>query len=650
MVSPTLSFARAETIGRIEIEAKVLTNPGGLEVMWSDRITPEKQELMTARRYFPFGAIGSKVFFRLSGAQIAEVLFAHEEKPVRHLFLRFPVSSLEIRAIRIVPQSVTSIEFESVAVSGEIREGVVLRTPATLEVAADIGEGSHLRFALASQRPASVEAIVTGTKSNRSVEVGQKISQRLDLEQKWSELQIPLDSFDGDVDLQIKLVSADSTPVFCSRPIIVLPSQNRPPNVVLYVVDALRASDLGCYGSQLDTSPFLDDLAVRGTLFENCVANCSWTKPSVASLLTSLSPQTHGLGSQSHGDALPTTVDTIQRILGQYGYLTGSFSANPLASNLSNLHHGFDVALTPNAFARREPSGKVGSEELSDAAIEWMENHAENPFFLYIHSMDPHTPLTEWEEPVHLGQSGSHRRDYYAREIFHNDQEIGRIYRWLEDHELDRQTLFVVTADHGEAFEEHGTSGHGTSTYQEEVHVPLIMVHPDRLPPRRVPHPVQLVDLMPTILAHCGVKVGIEGSRGVDILHSPPTPDDRAVFSTRFAYPLDERLWDEKYVETYGVRKDKWKLVVRGRPPDDILEIELYDLNRDPLETNDVSAGEPAWVECLLAELVQYLRAEDRAREVYAVRHLSGPADASVALSTQEQIELEALGYVVAGE
>jgi arylsulfatase A-like enzyme len=646
LTSPQLPFDRAESVGTIEIAATVGEGPGGLDVMWSDTPHPEKQELLTARRFFPYGGGEGPRMFRLTGAQITDVYFAAEERGLRHLFLRYSPGSLKIRSVRISPRSAHPSEFEPVALGGEIRDAVAVDLPATLEASTLTGEGSSIRFGLAARVATSVEVSITATERDQPDSLGRTIVQQAELGRGWSMIELPVAPL-GRANLRIELKGEPSTQVYCSRPIVLRTRTDRPPNVVLYVVDALRAADLSCYGSQWETSPFLDQLASRGVLFENCAANCSWTKPSVTSLLTSLSPQVHGLGSRSHGDALPSTVVTLQRSLGEAGYLTGSFSANPLASNLSNLHIGFDVAMTPNSFVRREPSGKVGSEELTDALIEWMTDQRERPFFAYVHSMDPHTPLTEWDAPAHIGSGESRPRDFYLREIFHNDLQIQRIYRWLEEHDLDRTTLFIVTADHGESFEEHGTSGHGTSTYQEEIHVPLIVVHPDRLRPRRDTRSVQLVDVMPTILEHCALDFEIEGGRGVGLFGPGRGGTDRPVFSTRFAYPLDRVLWEDPYRETYAVREGRWKLVVRGTPPEETTELELFDLDRDPREQHDLSTEEAATASRLLAELTQYLTDEAGSRERFTARHLRAIDKTSMALSTREKTDLEALGYVV---
>ena len=646
LTSPPLPFDQAESIGAIEITAIVGERPGGLDVMWSDTAHPEKQELATARRFFPYGGGAGPRVFRLTGAQITDVFFAAEEKSLRHLFLRFSPGSLKLRSVRILPRRSGPSEFVPVAIGGEIRDAVVLDLPATLDTTALVGEGSSIRFGLAAQASTSVEIAITTNAVGRSTSSDSMSIRQVTLGRDWSMFEIPVAHL-GQADLRIELKGESSTPVYCSRPVVLRPRTDRPSNVVLYVMDALRATDLGCYGSKWATSPFLDRLASRGVLFENCTANCSWTKPSVASLLTSLSPQVHGLGSRSHGDALQSTVATLQGTLAEAGYVTGSFSANPLASNLSNLHIGFDIAMTPNAFARRDPSGKVGSEELTRAAIEWMTDHQERPFFAYVHSMDPHIPLTEWDTPVHLANSRSRDRDFYLREIFHNDLEIKRIYQWLEEHDLARTTLFIVTADHGESFEDHGSSGHGTSTYQEEVHVPLIVVHPDRLRPLRDTRSVQLVDVMPTILKHCGLDHEIEWSRGVDLFDSGRGGTGHPVFSTRFAYPLDRVLWDDRYRETYAVREGRWKLVVRGTPPEEATELELYDLERDPLEKHDLSTDEAATASRLLAELTLYLTEEAGSRERFTARHLRAIDETSTGLSSREKDDLEALGYVV---
>jgi arylsulfatase A-like enzyme len=152
---------------------------------------------------------------------------------------------------------------------------------------------------------------------------------------------------------------------------------------------------------------------------------------------------------------------------------------------------------------------------------------------------------------------------------------------------------------------------------------------------------------MPTILKHCGLDHEIEGSRGIDLLDPDQQGSDRQVISTRFSYPLDRVMWETPYRETYAVKQGRWKLVVRGTPPDETTEVELYDIDQDPLEANDLSTDEAEIAERLLTELTRYLTGESSSRERFIARHLEGNPENVLALSTREKDELEALGYLV---
>ena len=138
------------------------------------------------------------------------------------------------------------------------------------------------------------------------------------------------------------------------------------PNIVLYVVDALRPDRLGAYGYTKGTSPFLDRLAEQGIVFQNCYAAASWTKPAIASLFTSLYPQTYGVGRHSYLDVLPDSVPTLQDELRSHGYLTAQFSANPLSGTLSNLDQGFDYTFGPNAFEVANTESKQNKTHSDD--------------------------------------------------------------------------------------------------------------------------------------------------------------------------------------------------------------------------------------------------------------------------------------------
>ncbi len=311
-----------------------------------------------------------------------------------------------------------------------------------------------------------------------------------------------------------------------------------PANVLLYVVDTLRADATGAYGNREIDTPHLDRFAGEGTLFENARANSSWTRPSMASLLTGLLPVRHG--TQGRLDVLPGSLDLLSTVLKPHGYHAAFVTANPNVSSVFGFERGFDE--TVELYSRRAP-GRVAAKELvtpsdrvTEAAIDWLKR-ARRPFLLVVHTIDPHAPYApparfdryggSYRGPVTADPQWLHRKDLgagdrarirslYEGEISFNDESLGALLGWLRAAgELDR-TLAVLTSDHGEEFYEFGRRGHGESLAEAVLRIPLIVRFPAS--PRvgrgvRVTGTAQLIDVLPTVLDLLGLEVpaGLDG-------------------------------------------------------------------------------------------------------------------------------------------
>jgi len=309
------------------------------------------------------------------------------------------------------------------------------------------------------------------------------------------------------------------------------PAPSRP-NVVVYLIDALRADHLGVYGYQRPTSPEIDAFAAEAVVFTHAMANASWTRPAVASLFTGVSPLVHGaIGRQdSLGDSLPT----LAELLGQAGYQTAGFITNSNVSTPFGLGRGFDTYQVLPETRSREIHQL--SSRLNQPVLRWLESRdPARPFFLYLHASDPHGPYTPPEpfrtrfaagllEPVM--NSLDHRESLianYDAEIAHNDHHFGRLMTFLEQSGLYGNTLVVLTADHGEAFFEHRQWQHGRSLHAEELHIPLILKLPDGtgvVSGRTCDTLCQQVDLLPTILQAAGLEPldHVHGRSLIDLL------------------------------------------------------------------------------------------------------------------------------------
>lgn len=295
-------------------------------------------------------------------------------------------------------------------------------------------------------------------------------------------------------------------------------------NVVLYLVDTLRADRLGCYGEPRPVSPRLDAFAAEAVLFEDALSQSSWTKASMASVLTGLIPSAHGVNGPR--DRLPEDLPTLTRILHRAGYRTAAVVANSFVTEPFGFAEGFDHFVYLPDLAR--------SREVMDRVEAWLEAAAGDgrPFFLYVHSIDPHAPYDpppdlrrRFAPRVEDPEAGSVAALYelvrgappapetagdlgalYAAEIAAEDRQLGRFLDLLQGRGLYDDSLILFTSDHGEAFSEHGSWSHGQTLYAEVLRVPLLL----RLPGgegagRRIPAPVQGVDLLPTVLDSVGL-------------------------------------------------------------------------------------------------------------------------------------------------
>jgi len=662
--SPRLNFESPEEIDSILIEIADRKGTAEFTLFWSDQ--PRLSQLAMSRNRRELRPVGgeSSASFLVPGEDIYDFQFLGSEaaEPLLHyLFLRYPTegaSSVVFDSIRVVTKTerfATQLYGQGrLGLGGEIRDVLYVRTPGSIAYSTDLPTGASLLFGVSIlDRRARVRYRVT-VEADRRITAFDWLADETGTRRNFS---VPLPAWKGAV---ITLLAESDRPdnvALWSTPMIVAPPRgSHRPNVVLYVIDALRADHLGCYGYPKRTSPFIDSLAKTGVLFRRAYSPASWTKPSVATLLTSLYPETHRLGARNYADPLPDSVTTLPEYLRRNGYITAQFSANPLSSTLSNLDKGFDYVFTPNSFQisnREIKQNKIHSDDLTDKILPWIEAHSRARFFLHVHSVDPHPPFLRAEMPSPVAGSGS-GGDRYDAAVYFNDRQLQRLYSKLDELGLAQNTLLIVTADHGQAFGEHGQVGHGRSVYEEEVRIPLIMVHPGRLRPRVVDHPVHLVDIMPTVLAHCSVEAAPTRLQGRNILTGPQESlKDRRIFVSRFVYELDVFRGDFANNPSYAVVEGDWKLVVSEQEGRAEPRLELYDLAADPLERKDLSQKESRRVERLRAALREFLSRQREERLAFLLEHDSPanririlPRERGQAISPEVVDQLRTLGYI----
>ena len=444
------------------------------------------------------------------------------------------------------------------------------------------------------------------------------------------------------------------------------------PNVVLVMVDTLRADHLSCYGSTAVRTPHIDALAADGMRWANTFAQASWTRPSVATILTGLYPSSHGAVHKA--DRLPDRVDTLAEVLGRAGYHTVGFADNANVSQAFNFQQGFDEYhyLAPDFFfAASEPAAQLAlysglrlvrerflahyvdvhhyyqpAEVVTAEVRRWLDRGArDEPFFLFAHYMDPHDPyfahpfngegyarVAHPNPPPALAER-LHR--LYEGEVAYLDEHLGVLFDDLRRRGLYGRTLVVLTADHGEEFHEHGGWWHGTTLYDEQIHVPLIVKPPGAHGPgpaggagRVLDELATSLDIAPTILAAAGLKV-------------PKTLPGHALPLDGGAAPARESTFAEEDLEgnvLQAVRTREWKLITANEGnPRGLAPEELYDLPHDPGERQNVVASAPG-------DAADRMRAALGRSVLEARQHGGASEQAGVDAATRAR--LKSLGYI----
>ncbi len=386
-------------------------------------------------------------------------------------------------------------------------------------------------------------------------------------------------------------------------------------NIVLIALDTQRADHLGCYGYAKRTSPFIDSIARKGVLFERCYAPNIPTHPSFTTMLSGKEAITHNIVNIGGGAPITDGIRLLPEILKEHGYVTAAVD-----SMGRHFSRGFDEYVTYQ-WDRSQPTVLRKAETVNEKAlpvIERLKQQAQ-PFFLFLHYWDPHTPYLppppydrkfypkdkdpydpnnhsmdeawNWEPfkwYFHDWMPGVTDADYvinlYDGETAYMDQHLRSIFAALEA--IQEDTLVIITADHGEVLNEQLGYFDHHGLYEGNVHVPLILYWPGKLPKgQRVPGFVQNLDIAPTLLELAGIR-DRDNMEGISLLPS--------IFGLRDGnydeIYLSEATWEVKR----GIRTERWKFIdsieqdPHGRPMQ-----ELFDLQNDPQEQQNLVESHP---------------------------------------------------------
>lgn len=425
-----------------------------------------------------------------------------------------------------------------------------------------------------------------------------------------------------------------------------------PDRIILVTIDTMRSDHLGCYGYFRDTSPFIDSLANRGILFENCYAPTSETVPSHATILTGLYPINHG--ALRNIKKMNPEVHTLQEHFNSHGYETAAIvSTNRhFSEKAGNVAKGFGYYNEPDL--KRDSDNKWPyrcAEETINEVIEWLGNQEpDSKYFLWIHLFDPHAPYKDAAEDflpefsdiskeekdeamdffqeVHSlkfdgrSQWGKDRLlltlSQYDAEVKYVDSQLSRLSEWLRGNGLDKNTAWIITADHGEGLGNHQYYAHVKYLYREQVHVPLIFYFSsENKSGIRIGRKVELVDIAPTV----GQLVGFPFQQKDFLSFGQPllplafnlNSDDYKPYSKQLAFSHRDLMgrkpgeikpttpWEAGIA--YALRYEHYTYVYRTEG-----ENELFDDAQDPYQVKNIIESKPRIASMLESRLLSLIK------------------------------------------
>ena len=468
----------------------------------------------------------------------------------------------------------------------------------------------------------------------------------------------------GRARLILSVRGADGVFSFWRKPLLYLPVQDGT-NVILVSVDTLRADRVGCYGYPRATTARLDGLSADAAVFMRTYAPSGWTLPSHVSLLTGLNVMNHQVEGDS--DRMDPEVPTLAGELKKRGFYCAAMTSGGFVSAVFGFDLGFDAfQMGPWGIFKLDAAARLGR-----VASDWLREHRDRNFFLFLHTYQCHAPydLPEPDRSAFLapgtparlrdplnavgGQRGIFRplpeqdrlnaSDLYDAEVRYTDRIlIGPLLDTLRETGLYDRTLVIVTGDHGEEFYEHGAWTHGADLYDESLKVPLLIKFPrSRFAGRRVESIVRLTDIMPTILREAGARVTDLGLDGRDLV---PLLEGRERGDREFLAELVANRMGSHLPRKTAVNSGRMKLILNQpygpedlafltAPPPATAQVEVYGLDEDPQEKRNV-ADENAAVARSLVRRIEELAAKSRKRRV-----------GKTILTEELREQLKALGY-----
>lgn len=421
-------------------------------------------------------------------------------------------------------------------------------------------------------------------------------------------------------------------------------------HIFLITIDTLRADHLGAYGYQRNTSPFIDSIAEKGVLFENAFSQSSTTCPSHASIFTGLYPSQHRVLANHY--LLSESNRTLAEILKENGFDTTAFTSTDVHFLSTRLDQGFEFYEEPMDAQKTYGIRYRPARLTVNNAMIWLDNF--NParkLFMWIHLYDPHLPYNP--PPAYVKNLDRDKENFfnfiekyginlevfdnnpeklyqyitqYDAEIKYVDEELQRFYGYVENKGLNKNSLWIITADHGEGLGQHNFLNHAKMVYQEQIHVPLIFLFTDlEIESKRLDHIVENFDIFSTVLDILKIKTEDELMREVQSDSQWPSirglkeiNTERFAFAERNIYPEKDpfppkvpehrRRWEKG--DKYSIQDENYKYIFRTHYPD-----EFYDLKEDPYEKTNLINKSREVEKMLKGMISKYIRFFDKYRQ-----------------------------------
>jgi arylsulfatase A-like enzyme len=396
-------------------------------------------------------------------------------------------------------------------------------------------------------------------------------------------------------------------------------------HIFLITIDTLRADHLSCYGYPRKTSSFLDSLAKKGVLFEKAISQSATTCPSHASIFTGLYPIQHKVLSNAY--VLDDSYTTLAEILREKGIRTAAFTSTDIHFQSSNLDQGFEFYEEPIDIKRTYGYKYRPAKHTINNAIIWLYNFdPKEKLFLWVHLFDPHLPYKPPRKHYKTIDKQMTKKDFleylhkynfnleifdndpnkmyryitnYDAEIKYVDEELKRFNNVVKNMGLNKNSLWIITSDHGEGLGQHDWLKHGKLLYQEEIHIPLIFYFSgSKIKPVRIMEVIENSDIFSTVLEIFKVKKDKKDQKDVKAISlwtkikKPASSLQRKfAFSERRHYIEREkikknyRIWEKAWEEgnKYSIQNRYLKYIFRTK-----LEDELYHMREDPYELSNL--------------------------------------------------------------